>query len=308
MTRQSIVLQNGYRYNTQRETSSLLIAPASLQTTAHLLAPPMASKMASIASETPFRPSDYVSSKTYFDSPIRTLCESINDPGGLFISVHDLMEAYSVLSTRLRVIFNEATCTTLPTPCLAGFHEFSSDITQCISRDIQRPLPSPFDSQQDFSSYLDYDAATDLEELQLTMDNISLCHYALRIASDIFTFSTLYSIFPGKRSYFIAPAVHTLILPVFSSDDPLVSLLREALSLCTTKCSPLVELDKARAMVVWILKTQQLPTPILFSLKQEILATVKYAINCSAERSTIQVDALAVSISIHPVIAFCLTS
>ncbi len=90
---------------------------------------------------------------------------------------------------------------------------------------------------------------------------------------------------------------------------PLFPLLREALSLCTTKCSPLVELDKARAMVLWMLKTQQLPTPILFSLKREILATVKYAINCSTEISTIKIDALAGKYQAYiPVIAFCLTS
>ncbi len=137
-------------------------------------------------------------------------------------SVHDLMEAYSILSTRLRVVFNEATCTTLPITSLAGFHEFSSDIMHCISRDIQRPLPSPFDSQQDFSSYLDYEAATDLEELQLTMDNISLCHYAFGLLRIYLHSQRCIPFFP-VRSYFIALVIYILILPSFLPDDSLVS-------------------------------------------------------------------------------------
>ncbi|KJA24353.1 hypothetical protein HYPSUDRAFT_200581 [Hypholoma sublateritium FD-334 SS-4] len=284
-----MILQDGYTYNTRRETSSLLlIATAALPATAHLSAPSLASKMASSTSERPFQLSHSVASKTYLDSPIRTLCESVKDPGALFISIHDLMEAYNILSTRIRTILNQDTCITgLPIPSLAGIAEFSSEIMHCISRDIQRTLPSPFDSQpqQDSSSYVYYDASPDLGDIQMTTDNISLCHYALRFASDIFAFSMLYSIF---------------------SDDVLISLLRGALSLCTTTCSPMVNLDKARAMVVWMLKTQQLPTPILFALKPDIFATVKYAMNCSTDSSTIKVDALAAIYALtkeHPILA-----
>lgn len=219
MTRPSVILQDGYTYNTRRETSSLLlIAAAALPATAHLSAPSLTSKMTSTASETPFQPSHSVASKTYLDSPIRTLCESIKDPGALRISIHDLMEAYAVLSTRIRIILNQDTCTTgLPIHSLAGLAEFSLEIMNCISRDIQRPLPSPFDSQpqQNSSSYLYYDAATDLEDIQITMDNISLCHYALRFASDIFAFSMLYSIFPGKELHCMRSSCSNSAFPFF---------------------------------------------------------------------------------------------
>jgi hypothetical protein len=133
--------------------------------------------------------------ETYFASPIQTLSESIKDPGQDWITTHDLVEAYNVLSARIRSQIHNILIVDKPLPSLAIFKAQSSQIAECISRDLERLLPSPFESLQHAgrSYYSDHSPSGD--ELYIATNNATLCHHALRFMTDIFTFRSLYSNF-----------------------------------------------------------------------------------------------------------------
>ena len=74
----------------------------------------------------------------------------------------------------------------------------SSQIAECISRDIERLLPSPFESQSDHAGqsyysngFLQLEVSGD--ELYIATNIATLCYHAFRFITDIFTFQSLYS-------------------------------------------------------------------------------------------------------------------
>ena len=138
---------------------------------------------------------------SYLSSPIRTLCESLNDPEHLYISNHDIVEAYNVLCLRIRSRKDDISRPP-ETGSLSIFEESSALIEQCISRDIRRVLYTPLDSQRHRSSAsFNFSYESDFPEAVLpdVVENM-LCQYAIRLISDLFMFPFLYSKF--SRSFF----------------------------------------------------------------------------------------------------------
>lgn len=146
------------------------------------------------------QPIQLAMSETYFASPIQTLAESIKDPGQDWITSHDLAEAYNVLSARIRSRIHDILIVDNPLPPLAIFKAQSSQIAECLSRDLERLLPSPFDSPQQAgrSYYSDHSLSSD--ERHIANNNATLCHHALRFMTDIFTFQSLYCNFTSRRA------------------------------------------------------------------------------------------------------------
>jgi hypothetical protein len=73
-------------------------------------------------------------SEIYFASPIQTLTESIKDPEQDWITAHDLVEAYNVLSARIHFhALHDILLVDNPLPSLAIFKAQSSQIAECIS-------------------------------------------------------------------------------------------------------------------------------------------------------------------------------
>jgi len=138
-------------------------------------------------------------------SSIRTLIHSLNDPGQHCISNHDLIEAYNVLSCRLRSQINDIFSSKPPQSLLTAFGQHSLCLTECLSRDIRRVLPNPFTSQSPLDHSFGLSFLSDSpneEDLESAMDNATLCHYALRLVSDVFTFPALFSTFSSTSIQF----------------------------------------------------------------------------------------------------------
>ena len=138
--------------------------------------------------------------ETYFASPIQTLSESVKDPGQNWITAHDLVEAYNVLSARIRSHIHDILVDDNSLPSLAIFKAQASQIAECVSRDLERLLPSPFESEHGRSYYSDGSLSGD--ELYNATNNATLCHHALRFMTDIFTFQSLYSNFTSRLCKF----------------------------------------------------------------------------------------------------------
>ena len=149
------------------------------------------------------QPMQHAMSETYFASPIQTLSESIKDTEQDSITTHDLVEAYNVLSARIRSKINDILIIDKSLQPLAIFKAHSSQITECISRALQRLLPSPFESPHAGRSYCS-DRSLSGDELCIATNNATLCHYALRFMTDIFTFQSLYSNFTSRSYGFLS--------------------------------------------------------------------------------------------------------
>lgn len=138
----------------------------------------------------------------YFSSPIRTLCQSIKDPERLFISCHDISEAYNVLCCRIRSRKDDI-ARLKPPIFLSVFKDNSSLLVQLMSRDIRGVLVNPSGSalrDEEFSMNQSYymDFPLNEEDFQNSTNHM-LCQYALRLLSDIFLHPSLYTSF--SRSY-----------------------------------------------------------------------------------------------------------
>jgi hypothetical protein len=138
----------------------------------------------------------------YILSPLSTILESIHDPHCRFVSLHDLIEAYSVLSARIRAQLGVIIQAGHLLPALAIPKEQASLLARAVARDIQRALIDPSNNVRrtppSAGSSLPDAPLTDYE-IQFSRDLAVLCHHALRFLSDVFTFQPLYSLFPGTR-------------------------------------------------------------------------------------------------------------
>lgn len=88
-----------------------------------------------------------------------------------------------------------------------------------------------------------------------------------------------------------------MILSFDFEDHQLVSLFDYALQLCKTKTSSVFNIEKHSAMVLWILKVQQLPLFILSSLKKEIILAIRNSISHDLGGYVAKLDAFKVSVS-----------
>ena len=134
----------------------------------------------------------------FFSSPLDTLLESIHDRDAEYLSIHDLIEAYSAISTRIRSQVDIIMAARQPPPALAFLGEHTSSLTRALRRDILRCFVDPSHDLrttpppgESFSS----DASMTDHEIQYARDLSAVCHYSLRLLSDIFSFKLLYSLF-----------------------------------------------------------------------------------------------------------------
>jgi hypothetical protein len=129
----------------------------------------------------------------FLSSPLETILESIYDPGLDNISLHDLIEAYSTLSTRIR-LQARFLLQDQPFAAIESLQEHSSSLTYALRRDLRRALldPSSHSQQSQFT-----DISISSHEIQYARAIAALCLHALRFLSDVFVFKALYSVFSG---------------------------------------------------------------------------------------------------------------
>jgi hypothetical protein len=139
-------------------------------------------------------------SPMYLSSPLDTILESMRDPNLRYVSLHDLIEAYSVFSSRIRAQLRVIIQANHPLPALAPLKEHSSVLARALTRDIRHVLIDPSNGLRrtppSGESMFTHISMTD-HEIQYARDLTILCHHALRFLSDVFVFKPLYSLFAG---------------------------------------------------------------------------------------------------------------
>ncbi|KAF7430496.1 hypothetical protein PC9H_006204 [Pleurotus ostreatus] len=206
------------------------------------------------------RSSDQVDHFLY--SPIETLLESIVEE----ISVHDVIEAYNLFSNRTQANIQLMTHD-LALPIL---QRHSSAIANALHRDIQ----SLFNPPSSLAEEDTYDAS----------ENVLLCHEALRLLSNIFTFPALFRCFNN------------------STLSPLLSLVISTSGLGPSKAPPLCQ-PKTILLVVWLLKMQRLPVEVLVSNREAVTSVLRRCIQGDAGKNQVLVNGLQAAANViqhHP--------
>ncbi|KAF7298881.1 GLOBIN domain-containing protein [Mycena indigotica] len=197
-----------------------------------------------------------LTSTVYFISPITTILAY----GGLegdHISVHDLIEAYSTLSNRIRTQIRPLLdLPNLNPPALLPLKECSSQLSFALKRDLKRSREQPFDSSYASWSPLETSLQKDADELRLLRDNAELEQHVLRFVSEIFAFVPLFSLF---------------------STDDLRSILEELIILGTSLALPNSTAIRTWTFIVWTISAQNLPPVVLNPLNQPLASFLKRA-------------------------------
>lgn len=137
---------------------------------------------------------------TFFVSPLETLLGSLENPDD-DITVHDIIDAYSLFSSRLRsqirtFLRGGEENSTPFTP----IRDASSQLMQVLRRDVRRVLIDPsYEYARLTSCDESYSMSQSIDRrwLQFAKDLALLSHSALRLVSEIFAFPSFLSLFPG---------------------------------------------------------------------------------------------------------------
>jgi hypothetical protein len=134
----------------------------------------------------------------YLLGPIETIVCSRRALASGYISLHDLAEAYRTLSMRIRDSSDHLSTVSGAFPALESLRDKGADVVASLRRDILRALRISARQSSDDSSA----PTTETVGCELTTQNTTraadfsiLCHYALRLLSEIFRLPALSSLF-----------------------------------------------------------------------------------------------------------------
>ncbi|KAG5351604.1 hypothetical protein C0989_005611 [Termitomyces sp. Mn162] len=215
--------------------------------------------------------------KSYFLSPLETILESLDDYDWEYISCHDITEAYNVLSMRIRAIAPSIVHIEQPSPALISLKEHAIPLAQALKRDIRRALSNPSHNLKlstACESWLSDISMTD-HDIQHTIDLSTLCHFSLRVLSDIFAFRVLYLLFPGMETF----GCHKSSLLICNLVQDLNELFHEVLKIASATELTTPNATKTVSLVFWIIQSQRLPPSILEPRKIEIVSVLRHALN-----------------------------
>jgi hypothetical protein len=158
---------------------------------------------------------DPMNAPTYLSSPLSTLNSSTNPTSQ--ISIHDLLEAYNILTLRLKSLYPSISYSQDGEETINALEPLKTNapvLVRALKRDVERafvnPLlsafawSSPSHSATDLSPEYQDSIAQSQKHVELTEDDVQqaresalVCHYALRLISFLFRSQTLYQAFNG---------------------------------------------------------------------------------------------------------------
>ncbi|KAJ7288150.1 hypothetical protein C8J57DRAFT_1279246 [Mycena rebaudengoi] len=214
-----------------------------------------------------------LSSGTYFMSPMETLLESSVGLDANGVSLHDLIEAYNVLSTRIRSQIRVILGKQAPQSALASLREHSGPIAEALRRDLKRAREDPSTYVQRMSHADSFQTTIEIDEddLRVSRDLALLSQQVLRLISDLFSFPPLFSLF---------------------STNDLRSVLNELLVLGMAPSIPSPSSRRTWTLIVWTLSVQNLPSEVLSPSKDDIVSVLKRAVEGQIGKYQAQLDAL----------------
>ena len=238
----------------------------------------------------------------YLLGPIETIACSHQTLVSGHLSTHDVTEAYRTLSMRIRASSCHMSAVSDCFPALEPLREKGAEVVMALRRDVSRALPiSSGHISSDLSPRSPGPAAetagwnsTTFDTNSVT-DSSTLCHYALRLLSEIFRFPALSSVF-ACTSHF-DDLRKTLMAPLAQDLD---HLLGDVISII--RCPQLrilsSNVSKTAVLSSWVLRTQRLPKDVLLPRMEDVILYLKFVLETATRDACVVVavvDALHVS-------------
>jgi hypothetical protein len=134
----------------------------------------------------------------YLLGPIETIVCSRRALASGYLSLHDLAEAYRTLSMRIRDSSDHLSTVSDAFPALESLRDKGTDVVAALRRDISRALRiSAWQPSRNSSTPIAEIVGSELttHNANRATDFSILCHYALRLLSEIFRLPALSSLF-----------------------------------------------------------------------------------------------------------------
>ncbi|KAH9168458.1 hypothetical protein EDB89DRAFT_1583918 [Lactarius sanguifluus] len=216
----------------------------------------------------------------YFLGPVETIACSLSALSSGRLSLHDITEAYHTLSMRIRRSSITLTVQTKSFPALEPLKRKGADVAAALRRDISWALhgSAPRTSEDSSSSLFDpTDEGVSWEPTAYNKtraaDLSTLCHYALRLLSEIFRLPVLSSVFSAQHLGF---------------------LLEDVISIVRCPRLPSFNASKTTTLASWIVRTQELPKAILLPRIEDIFLYLKFILEASARDTSVNVTVVDV--------------
>uniref|UniRef100_A0A0W0G7N8 Telomere-associated protein Rif1 N-terminal domain-containing protein n=1 Tax=Moniliophthora roreri TaxID=221103 RepID=A0A0W0G7N8_MONRR len=211
------------------------------------------------------------SETSIFSSPIDVVCTSLDDSKSECITVHDLVDAYSVMASALRAIVIQPRNAEVPSFDMGPIRNRLSLFVCAMRRDIKKVLYGPFNAEE-----ISEDGLT-ARQIRRAKDASVLSHHALRVLSQLLSFACFQSIFKTKQ---------------------LTSFFDDVLTILDTNSLPTPNASRTYGLLLWILQVQRLPPSVILSRKNKLLRVIDKTLEGAFGKDQFQYDGLKI-VAIH---------
>lgn len=142
----------------------------------------------------------FLSSLTYFQSPLLTLISSLDASTSDTITVHDIIDAYSTLSIRIRSVSTSLSSVTPDNIAIKTIANCSDALAHCLQRDIRRAFGDPLASPSQAQGIPGRQSTQFPEEaVYAALDASALTQHAILTMSILLQVSSLHLLFSGEH-------------------------------------------------------------------------------------------------------------
>ncbi|KAI0667624.1 hypothetical protein C8Q78DRAFT_1051818 [Trametes maxima] len=213
-------------------------------------------------------PSDPLADLHYLDGPIARILA----PDA---SLRDLIEAYSILTARLRVCVPDNTDADASWPLFQPLRKQRDIFVEALVRDLRQVFNDPLEGDLSSTDFIDSPRVEPSslpsplqspkkkrgmseEQVKRARDLCGVCHAVMRLLSLVFTLPALYQLF---------------------TEDELGYILTQVLAIPLANELPTPNARKTCALAIWIIQVQRLPAEVLEPARDRIAYALRRGID-----------------------------
>ena len=229
-------------------------------------------------------PGDPLSDLHYLDRPVNKIFDQCS-------TLPDLIEAYSVLTARLRAAVQDTTDSNCSWPLFQPIRKRRLAFVDSVIRDLGRALVDPMEGSDQFGcpepeppsalptpekSPRKKRCGMNEEQIKYARDLATVSHAVIKFLGLVFTLPAICGLFDGSLGQF-----HLHFSSVLTSallDQDLGSMVTQLLSIPLAPELPTPNSRKTCALAIWLLQVQRLPADVLAPAKDRITYALRRAV------------------------------
>lgn len=247
-----------------------------LKKSSHVLLP-FEDDIESCQRETTPEPSDPLTDLSYLENPVANIVASGS-------SLRDLIEAYSVLTARLKAAVTGTTDADASWPLFQPLRKNRQAVVDALVRDLGRALVDPGAAEGECkeervllpspkSSPPKRRHGMSAEQVKYARDLCTTCHAVIKMLAVMLTLPAIYRVFTGEFSTYMHRLPTNIPL-----DEQLDSILTQVLAIPMSDDLPTPNARKTCALSIWLLQNQRLPSEVLWPAKDRIAYALRRGI------------------------------